>query len=149
MKKTNQQKKRQLMAEVVEQEQTEEEIDLICLAAKTAEQRKDSVLEVSPALIQEQINKLCVSRLQELLIETLDEYKEICDHVSKLENALKTSKEHGNWLRTNRIDIENRFFNLLDENTKLKEAWEKVKDENIFLNVELEGYKLCIPEGSI
>ena len=138
-----------LMAEVVEQEQTEEEIDHICLAAKTVERRKDSVLEVSPALIQEQINKLGISRLQELLIETLDEYREICDHVSKLENALKTSKEHGNWLRTNRIDIENRFFNLLDENTKLKEAWEKVKDENIFLNVELEGYKLCIPEGSI
>ena len=46
------------------------------------------------------------------------------------------------YINTFRTDVQNRFFNLLDQNTILKETIERVKKENIIHNVELTQYKL-------
>ena len=55
---------------------------------------------------------------------------------------LNISKDHGSYLNTFRSDVQNRFFNLLDQIIILKETLERVKKENIILNVELTQYKL-------
>ena len=60
----------------------------------------------------------------------------------QIEKDLKTSKDHVSYLNSVRSDVQDSFFILLDDNVMLKEALEKVKEENIILNVELNQYKL-------
>ena len=60
----------------------------------------------------------------------------------QIEKDLKISKDHVSYLNSFRSDVQNRFFNLLDQNITLKEILERVKQENIILNVELTQYKL-------
>src|SRR5688572_9926303 len=60
----------------------------------------------------------------------------------QIEKDLKTSKDQISYLNSFRSDVQTRFFDLLDKNVMLKEAIEKVKQENIMLNIELSQYKL-------
>ena len=55
---------------------------------------------------------------------------------------LKISKDHISYINTFRSDVQKRFFSLLDQNIILEETMERVKRENIILNVELTQYKL-------
>ena len=64
-------------------------------------------------------------------METRDKLKESNDKCFQLEEDLKISKDHVSYINTFRSDIQNRFFNLLDENIILKETMEIVKKENI------------------
>ena len=68
--------------------------------------------------------------------------KECNDKCLKYEEDLKISKDHISYINTFRSDVQNRFFSLLDQNIILKETMERVKKENIILNVELTQYKL-------
>ena len=70
-------------------------------------------------------------------METQNKLKESNDKCLQLEKDLKISKDHVSY-----INVQNRFFNLLDQNVILKETMERVKRENIILNVELTQYKL-------
>ncbi|XP_021723961.1 uncharacterized protein LOC110691350 [Chenopodium quinoa] len=108
-----------------EEESTEEEMANLCLMAKHSESAKKSK-----------------DKLISLLIETLDEYKEICLKLGQNEKALEIYKDHMKYLNSSRTDVQGRFFDLLDRNTMLKETLERVKTENIMLNVELTQYKL-------
>ena len=78
----------------------------------------------------------------ELLMETQDKLKESNDKCLQLKKDLKISKDHVSYLNTFRSDVQNRFFNLLDQNINLKETIERVKKKNIILNVESTQYKL-------
>ena len=75
--------------------------------------------------------KLNRYKLIKLLMETRDKLKESNDKCFQLEEDLKISKDHVSYINTFRSDIQNRFFNLLDENIILKETMEIVKKENI------------------
>ena len=46
------------------------------------------------------------------------------------------------YLNNVRSDVQGRFFDLLDRNTALQNSFERVKNENILLKVELSQYKL-------
>ncbi|XP_021774596.1 uncharacterized protein LOC110738494 [Chenopodium quinoa] len=119
-----------------EEESTEEETANLCLMAKHSERSKEVNLE--PKFLK----SLSKDKLISLLIETLDEYKEICLKLGQNEKALEIYKDHMKYLNSSRTDVQGRFFDLLDRNTMLKETLERVKNENIMLNVELTQYKL-------
>ena len=68
--------------------------------------------------------------------------KECNDKCLQLEKDIKISKDHVSYINTFRYDVQNRFFNLFDQNIILKETMEIVKKENIIFNVELTQYKL-------
>ena len=59
-----------------------------------------------------------------------------------MEKELKISKDLISYINTFRSDVQNRFFSLLDQNTILKENMERIKKENVILNVELTQYKM-------
>ena len=80
--------------------------------------------------------------LIELLMETQRKLDENSVKCLQTEKDLKISKDHIFYLNSFRFDVQNRFFNLQDQNITLKETLERVKQENIILNVELTQYKL-------
>ena len=71
--------------------------------------------------------------------EKLEEKRVKC---LQIEKDLKICKDHVSYLNSLRSDVQNRFFNLLDQNIILKKTLKRVKQENIILNVELTQYKL-------
>ena len=81
-------------------------------------------------------------KLIELLMETQEKLKENSVKCLQIEKDLKISKDHVSYLNTFRSDVQNKFFNLLDQNITLKETFKRVKQENIILNVVLTQYKL-------
>ena len=81
-------------------------------------------------------------KLIEFLMETQDKLEENSVKCLQIEKDLKISKDHVSYLNYFRSDIQNKFFNLLDQNITLKETLERVKQVNIILNVELTQYKL-------
>ena len=81
-------------------------------------------------------------KLIQLVMETQDKLEESNDKCLQIRKDLKISKDHVFYLNTFRSDVQNRFFNLLDQNIILKETLERVKKENIIFNVELTLYKL-------
>ncbi|XP_021753763.1 coiled-coil domain-containing protein 186-like [Chenopodium quinoa] len=122
-----------------EEESTEEETANLCLMAKQSESAKKSEeVNLEPKFLK----SLSKDKLISLLIETLDEYKEICLKLGQNEKALEIYKDHMKYLNSSRTDVQGRFFDLLDRNSMLKETLERVKNENIMLNVEMTQYKL-------
>ena len=59
----------------------------------------------------------------------------------QIEKDLKTNKDHVFYLNSFRSDVQNRFFDLLDQNIIWKETFERVKQEYIVLIVELNQYE--------
>ena len=106
----------------------------------------------SPKVCSKTLQLLSKDKLIELLLETLEDYKNLSISKEMSDKALKFSKDHINYLNNTRSDVQERFFELLDTNAKLKDSFEKVKSENILLKVELSQYKLfCLhldPSGS-
>ena len=82
------------------------------------------------------------NKLIELLKETQIKLENGNDKCLQLEKELKVSKDHVSYINTFRSDVQNRFFGLLDQNIILKENMERIKKENIILNIELSQYKL-------
>ncbi|XP_021748102.1 coiled-coil domain-containing protein 186-like [Chenopodium quinoa] len=122
-----------------EEESTEEETANLCLIAKHSESAKKSEeVNLKPKFLK----SLSQDKLISLLIETLNEYKEICLKLGQNEKALEIYKDHMKYLNSSRTDVQGRCFDLLDRNSMLKETLERVKNENIMLNVELNRYKL-------
>ncbi|XP_021768489.1 coiled-coil domain-containing protein 186-like [Chenopodium quinoa] len=122
-----------------EEESTEEETANLCLMAKHSESAKKSEeVNLEPKFLK----SLSKDKLISLLIETLDEYKEICLKLGQNEKALEIYKDHMKYLNSSRTDVQGRFFDLLDRNSMLKETLERVKNENIMLNIDLTQYKL-------
>ena len=80
-------------------------------------------------------------KLIELLMETQEKLEENNVKYLQIEKDLKISKDHVPYLNSFRSNVQNRFFNLLDQNISLKKTLEMVKQENIILNVELNQYK--------
>ena len=81
------------------------------------------------------------NKLIEVLMETQDKLDKCNVKRLQIEKDLKISKDHVSYLNTFRSHVQNRFFNFLDQNIVLKETLERVKKENIILNVELTQYK--------
>ena len=87
-------------------------------------------------------SKLSKNKLIELLKETQIKLENCNVKCLQLEKELKVSKDHISYINTFRSDVQNRFFGLLDQNIILKENMERIKKENIILNIELSQYKL-------
>ncbi|XP_021759476.1 uncharacterized protein LOC110724344 [Chenopodium quinoa] len=121
-----------------DEEPQNEEMANLCLMAKIKEKKDVPSNEVCSKI-------LCVlskEKLIELLLETLDDFKKLSIVKEQSDRALKISKDHITYLNSTRSDVQSRFFDLLDQNTVLKESLKRTKHENITLNVELAQYKL-------
>ena len=59
----------------------------------------------------------------------------------QIEKDLNSCKNHVSYLNSFRNDVQSKFFDLLDQNILLKETLEKVKQEYIILNVDLNQCK--------
>ena len=127
----------------VENPEEEETANLCLMASHESKNEKSKGKEVkSSNSFPNHLFKLNRYKLIEFLMEAQAKLKESNDKCLQLEKDLKISKDHVSYLNTFRSDVENIFFNLLDQNIILKETMERVKKENIILNVELTQYKL-------
>lgn len=120
-------------SEEEEQEHTDDEVANLCLMAK-----HDDEVVIQPSYLK----SLSKDKLISLLLETLDEYKELCAKLRQAEKATGICRDHVKYLNSLRNDVQGRFFELLDKNIMLKESLERVKSENIMLNIELTQYKM-------
>ena len=104
----------------------EEETANLCLMASHEDNAKKSKGKevMSSNCFPNQLFKLNRYKLIELLMETQGKIKESNDKCLQLEKDLKTSKDHVSYINTFRTDVQNRFFNLLDQNVILKETME-------------------------
>ena len=66
-------------------------------------------------------------------METQVKLKECNDRYLQLGKDLRISKDHVSYINTFRSDVQNRFFNLLDQSIILKETMERVKRKILFL----------------
>ena len=121
-----------------DEEQPNEETANLCLMARTEGTDQVPSEEVSSSTLQ----CLSKSKLIELLLETLDDYKKLSILKAQSDRALELSKDHINYLNNIRSDVQGRFFELLDRNTSINESFEKIRNENILLQVQLSQYKM-------
>ena len=117
----------------------EEETANLCLMA--THKGKEKQVNISNSFSDHSFN-LSKNELKELLKETQVKFENCNDKCLKLEQELKVSKDHVSYINTFRHDVQNRFFGLLDQNIILKENMERLKKENVILNIELSQYKL-------
>ena len=127
----------------IENPEEEETTNLCLMASHESKNEKSKGKEVkSSNSFPNHLFKLNRHKLIELLMEAQDKLKESNDKCLQLEKDLKISKDHVSYINVFRSDVQNKFFNLLDQNVILKKTMERVKKENIILNVELTQYKL-------
>ena len=58
-------------------------------------------------------------------MEAQAKLKESNDKCLQLEKDLKISKDHVSYTNAFRSDVQNKFFNLLDQNVILKKQWKE------------------------
>ena len=122
----------------------EEETANLCLMAshhsKVEASKEKEVM--SSSSFPKHLFKFNKYKLIKLLLETQEKLDEQNVKCLQIEKDLNTSKDHVSYQNSFRLDVQSRFFDLLDQNIILKEILEKVKHEYIILNVELNQYKL-------
>ena len=77
------------------------------------------------------------NKLIKLLLETQEKLDEQNTKNLQIKEDLNSSKDHVSYLNSFRIDVQIRFFNLLDQNIILKETFESMKQEFIILHGEI------------
>ena len=122
----------------------EEETANLCLMAshhsKDEESKKKEVM--SSNSFPKHLFKFSKNKLIKLLLETQEKLDEQNTKNLRIKKDLNSSKDHVSYLNSFRIDVQSRFFNLLDQNIMLRETLEKIKQEFIILNIEINQYKL-------
>ncbi|XP_021747557.1 uncharacterized protein LOC110713413 [Chenopodium quinoa] len=112
--------------------------------AKTDEKEKLKELESQVWFSQKELRHLSKENLIFVVLEILEELKELHRAKQQSDEALVTFKENSEWVDNMKFDIQYRFFSLFDDNDYLKETIDRLKHDNIMLNVELSLMKLCL-----
>ncbi|XP_021713456.1 uncharacterized protein LOC110681610 [Chenopodium quinoa] len=131
-----------------EEKQPEEETAHLCLMAKRDEKAYNDELAKEVFLDLNVLKTYTKDALIDLVFELEDDWTHTSIRLGECQRALKVSKEHSMWTENQRTDVQSRFFELFDKNILLKEMNEKLKFENIMVNVELTQYKLANTEVS-
>ncbi|XP_021743854.1 uncharacterized protein LOC110709902 [Chenopodium quinoa] len=131
-----------------EEKQPEEETTHLCLMAKRDEKAYNDELAKEVLLDPNVLKTYTKDALIDLVFELEDDWTHTSIRLGECQRALKVSKEHSTWIENQRADVQSRFFELFDKNLLLKEMNEKLKFENIMVNVELTQYKLANTEVS-
>ena len=97
---------------------------------------------MSSISLPKQLSKLSKNKLIKLLLETHEKLEKQNTKCLQIEKDLNSNKDHISYLNSFRVDVQNRFFNLLDQNVVLKETIEKLKQEFIFLSIEMNQNRL-------
>ncbi|XP_021734890.1 uncharacterized protein LOC110701565 [Chenopodium quinoa] len=127
-----------------EEEQPSEETSHLCLMAKTDEKEKLKELESEVWFSQKELRHFTKENLILVVLEIQEELKELHKAKQKSDEALVTFKENSEWVDNMKLDIQYRLFSLFDDNNYLKETINRLKHDNIILNVELSLMKLCL-----
>ncbi|XP_021754301.1 uncharacterized protein LOC110719605 [Chenopodium quinoa] len=131
-----------------EEKQPEEETAHLCLMAKRDEKAYNDELAKEVFLDPNVLKNYTKDALIDLVFELEDDWTHTSIRLGECQKALKVCKEHSTWIENQRTDVQSRFFELFDKNLLLKEMNEKLKFENIMVNVELTQYKLANAEVS-
>ncbi|XP_021747140.1 uncharacterized protein LOC110712989 [Chenopodium quinoa] len=126
-----------------EEEQPEEETANLCLMAKRDEKAYNDELAKEVRADPNHLRTLPKEVLIDYIVEIEDDWIIDIKKLNECEKAVKVYKEHNAWIENQRTDVQGRFFDLFDKNLLLKEMNEKLKYENIMVNVELTQYKLA------
>ncbi|XP_021747709.1 uncharacterized protein LOC110713568 [Chenopodium quinoa] len=126
-----------------EEEQPKEEKANLCLMAKRDEKAYNDELAKEVCVDPNHLKTLPKEVLIDLILEMEDDWIIDIKKLNECEKALKVCKEHSTWIENQRTGVQGRFFDLFDKNLLLKEMNEKLKYENIMVNVELTQYKLA------
>ena len=121
-----------------------EETANLCLMAKADDEARLKELESEVWYDYRQLKHLNKGNLMNIILELQDDCKELNRSKFQTDKALNIYKEHSEWVDNMKTDIQTRFFDLYDRNVFLKEQVEKLKHDNILLNVELAQLKLGI-----
>ncbi|XP_021757935.1 uncharacterized protein LOC110722970 [Chenopodium quinoa] len=126
-----------------EEEQPEEETSNLCLMAKRDEKAYNEELAKDVFVDPNHLRTLPKEVRIDFILEMEDDWRIDIKKLNECEKDLKVYKEHNAWIENQHTDIQGRFFDLFDKNLHLKEINEKLKYENIIVNVELSQYKLA------
>ncbi|XP_021747445.1 uncharacterized protein LOC110713294 [Chenopodium quinoa] len=132
-----------------EEKQPEEETAHLCLMAKRDEKAYNDELAKEVFLDPNVLKTYTKDALIDLVFELEDDWTHTSIRLGESQRALKVCKEHSMWIGNQLTDVQSRFFELFDKNLLLKEMNEKLKFENIMVNVELTQYKLANAEVSL
>ncbi|XP_021734165.1 uncharacterized protein LOC110700891 [Chenopodium quinoa] len=121
-----------------------EETANLCLMAKANNEARLKELESEVWYDYRQLKHLNKENLMDIILELQEDCKELNRSKFQTDQALKIHKEHSEWVDNMKDDVQNRLFDLYDKNVLLKEQVEKLKHDNILLNVELAQLKLGI-----
>ncbi|XP_021719173.1 FK506-binding protein 5-like [Chenopodium quinoa] len=131
-----------------EEKKPEEETTHLCLMAKRDEKAYNDELAKEVFLDRNVLKTYSKDALIDLVFELEDDWTHTSIRLSESQRDLKVYKEHSAWIENQRNDVQSRFFELFDKNLLLKEMNEKLKFENIMVNVEQTQYKLANAEVS-
>ncbi|XP_021839804.2 uncharacterized protein [Spinacia oleracea] len=116
----------------------------LCLVAEHEEDGPDSESEkfqASLAQIKNKLESLSKLELFDLLSCLTSDYedllKEKLDSDKEHQTTIKELTDELEWTKNTNIDIDNRFFNLFDQNLHIKEICEALRSENTWLKQEL------------
>ncbi|XP_021753741.1 uncharacterized protein LOC110719144 [Chenopodium quinoa] len=127
-----------------EEEQPPEETAYLCLMAKIDEKAKLKELESEVWYSQKELRHFSKENLILTVLVIQEELKDLRKAKHKSDEALVTFKENNQCVDNLKFDIQYRFFSLFDDNNYLKETIDRLKHDNIMLNVELSLMKLCL-----
>nr|ABH08430.1 putative integrase [Beta vulgaris] len=128
-----------------EEEQPTEETANLCLMANTDEKEDEEIIEVSQHGLESELDGKTRTEIYDLLYDAILECRDEREKREQTEQALKVCKEHIEWLKKMRTDVETRFFDLFDKNLKIKECYESLKNENYLINLEISHLKEFVP----
>ena len=86
--------------------------------------------------------KCSKNKLIKLLLEIQEKLDVQNTKNLQIKEDLNSSKDHVSYLNSFRIDVRRRIFNLIDQNTMLRETLDNMKQVFIILNIETNQYKL-------
>ena len=129
-------------SEEEEEEQPNEETAHLCLMAESESSEFPEELDEQVKYDPNILKSVSKQDLINLVVDFHEDWTIIRKEKNECEKALKICKEHSEWLKTNRVEIEERFFDLFDKNTHLKEKVENLEKELSQVTMELNCYKL-------
>ena len=97
----------------------EEETANLCLMASHEESKEKEVMSSGPS--PKHLSNISKNKLIKLLLETQEKLDEKTAKCLQIEKDLNLSEDHISYLNSFRIDVQSRFFDLLDKNIILKE----------------------------
>ena len=123
-------------------EELADETANLCLMARSDDEANMKELEAEVWFDYDQLKVFSKEKLIDIVLDIQNDWIDLTVAKAQSDKALNVIKEHAKWEQNMYADFQTRFFDLFDKNAYLKEIVERLKHDNILLNVELSLSKL-------